>query len=34
LHLDETVPERLAAGEPVGYTRLFLGVEPGGRPAT
>jgi amino-acid N-acetyltransferase len=30
LHLDGTVPETLAAGEPVGYTRLFLGVEPGG----
>jgi amino-acid N-acetyltransferase len=31
LHLDGTIPERLAANEPVGYTRLFLGVEPGGK---
>jgi amino-acid N-acetyltransferase len=31
LHLDGTIPEPLAASEPVGYTRLFLGVEPGGR---
>jgi amino-acid N-acetyltransferase len=31
LHLDGTIPEPLAAGEPVGYTRLFLGVEPGGK---
>ena len=31
LHLDGTVPLPLAAGEPVGYTRLFLGVEPGRR---
>jgi len=31
LHLDGTIPEPLAATEPVGYTRLFLGVEPGGR---
>ena len=31
LHLDGTVPIPLAAGEPVGYTRLFLGVEPGRR---
>ena len=31
LHLDGTVPVPLAAGEPVGYTRLFLGVEPGRR---
>ena len=33
LHLDGTVPEPLAASEPVGYTRLFLGVEPGGKSA-
>jgi amino-acid N-acetyltransferase len=33
LHLDGTIPEPLAASEPVGYTRLFLGVEPGGRPS-
>jgi amino-acid N-acetyltransferase len=32
LHLDGTIPEPLAAGEPVGYTRLFLAVEPGPRP--
>ncbi|TMC74517.1 MAG: GNAT family N-acetyltransferase [Chloroflexi bacterium] len=32
LHLDGTIPEPLAANEPVGYTRLFLGVEPGPRP--
>ena len=31
LHLDGTIPETLAPGEPVGYTRLFLGVEPGGK---
>jgi amino-acid N-acetyltransferase len=31
LHLDGTIPEPLLAGEPVGYTRLFLGVEPGGK---
>ena len=31
LHLDGTIPDPLAANEPVGYTRLFLGVEPGGR---
>jgi amino-acid N-acetyltransferase len=31
LHLDGTVPEPLSAAEPVGYTRLFLGVEPGGK---
>jgi amino-acid N-acetyltransferase len=30
LHLDGTVPEPLGTGEPVGYTRLFLGIEPGG----
>jgi hypothetical protein len=30
LHLDGSIPEPLLAGEPVGYTRLFLGVEPGG----
>jgi amino-acid N-acetyltransferase len=28
LHLDGTVPSSLAPGEPVGYTRLFLGREP------
>jgi amino-acid N-acetyltransferase len=28
LHLDGTIPEPLGAGELVGYTRLFLGVEP------
>ena len=28
LHLDGTIPLPLAAGEPVGYTRLFLGREP------
>ena len=28
LHQDGTIPEPLSAGEPVGYTRLFLGVEP------
>jgi amino-acid N-acetyltransferase len=33
LHLDGTVPEPLASTEPVGYTRLFLGVEPGGKSA-
>ena len=27
LHLDGTIPEPLAANEPVGYTRLFLGQE-------
>jgi amino-acid N-acetyltransferase len=31
LHLDGTIPEALAPSEPVGYTRLFLGVEPGGK---
>jgi amino-acid N-acetyltransferase len=31
LHLDGTIPEPLASSEPVGYTRLFLGVEPGGQ---
>jgi hypothetical protein len=31
LHLDGTIPEPLASSEPVGYTRLFLGVEPGGK---
>jgi amino-acid N-acetyltransferase len=29
LHLDGTTPRPLDAGEPVGYTRLFLGREPG-----
>jgi len=33
LHPAGTVPEPLAASEPVGYPRLFLGVEPGGRSA-
>ena len=33
LHLDGTIPEPLALSEPVGYTRLFLGVEPGGSSA-
>ena len=28
LHLDGTRPEPLASGEPVGYTRLFLGRDP------
>ncbi|HEX9495019.1 MAG TPA: GNAT family N-acetyltransferase [Candidatus Limnocylindria bacterium] len=28
LHLDGTAPPRLAPGEPVGYTRLFLHTEP------
>ena len=28
LHLDGTIPEPLAPGEPVGYTRLFLHTEP------
>jgi amino-acid N-acetyltransferase len=28
LHLDGSVPLPLARGEPVGYTRLFLGREP------
>jgi amino-acid N-acetyltransferase len=28
LHLDGSIPIPLAAGEPVGYTRLFLGREP------
>lgn len=28
LHLDGTIPLPLAVGEPVGYTRLFLGREP------
>ena len=28
LHLDGTTPLPLAVGEPVGYTRLFLGREP------
>ncbi|HET8568242.1 MAG TPA: N-acetyltransferase [Candidatus Limnocylindria bacterium] len=28
MHLDGTVPVPLAPGEPVGYTRLFLGQEP------
>ena len=31
LHLDGTAPQPLVAGEPVGYTRLFLGIEPGPR---
>ena len=31
LHLDGTIPVALAPREPVGYTRLFLGVEPGGK---
>jgi len=31
LHLDGTIPVALAPSEPVGYTRLFLGVEPGGK---
>lgn len=31
LHLDGTIPLPLASTEPVGYTRLFLGVEPGGK---
>lgn len=31
LHLDGTTPAPLAPGEPWGYTRLFLGVEPGPR---
>ena len=31
LHLDGTIPEPLGSSEPVGYTRLFLGVEPGGK---
>jgi amino-acid N-acetyltransferase len=29
LHLDGTIPEPLAPNELVGYTRLFLGTEPG-----
>ena len=29
MHLDGSVPEPLATGEPVGYTRLFLHAEPG-----
>jgi amino-acid N-acetyltransferase len=28
MHLDGTKPEPLRAGEPVGYTRLFLHMEP------
>lgn len=28
LHLDGTKPETLQPGEPVGYTRLFLHLEP------
>ncbi|HVR89102.1 MAG TPA: GNAT family N-acetyltransferase [Candidatus Limnocylindria bacterium] len=28
MHLDGTIPEPLASGEPVGYTRLFLHAEP------
>ena len=28
MHLDGSIPEPLSASEPVGYTRLFLGVEP------
>jgi amino-acid N-acetyltransferase len=28
MHLDGSRPPSLAAGEPVGYTRLFLGTEP------
>ncbi len=28
LHLDGTTPETLRAGEPWGYTRIFLGREP------
>jgi len=28
LHLDGSTPLPLAVGEPVGYTRLFLGREP------
>ncbi len=31
LHLDGTTPVPLAPGEPWGYTRLFLGIEPGAR---
>lgn len=31
LHLDGSVPQPLVAGEPVGYTRLFLRREPSGR---
>lgn len=27
-HLDGTIPEPLRSGEPVGYTRLFLRMEP------
>jgi len=30
LHLDGTAPRPLVPGEPVGYTRLFLGREPEG----
>jgi amino-acid N-acetyltransferase len=29
LHLDGTKPQALRAGEPWGYTRIFLGREPG-----
>jgi len=32
LHLDGTRPRPLDPGEPVGYTRLFLGREPETRP--
>ncbi len=31
LHLDGTTPVPLAPGEPWGYTRIFLGTEPGPR---
>jgi amino-acid N-acetyltransferase len=30
MHLDGTKPEPLRAGEPWGYTRIFLGQEPAG----
>jgi hypothetical protein len=29
LHLDGTRPQALETGEPWGYTRIFLGHEPG-----
>lgn len=32
LHLDGTKPEPLRPGEPWGYTRIFLGVEPRSAP--